>query len=109
MPSPRRRLIRWIAYLQRIATLYARGRLSVRPVQAEQMPPEIRELAETLEHMADAIVDTSACHLLEELATRVEHRAAALGRALFLIAESDLNDPRVVRSRDVGGYGIDAQ
>jgi hypothetical protein len=41
-------VIRWIAYLQRIAALYARGRLSVRPVQAEQMPPEIRDLAETL-------------------------------------------------------------
>jgi two-component sensor histidine kinase len=53
-------VIRWIAYLQRIAALYARGRLSVRPVQAEQMPPEIRELAETLEDMADAIVGRDA-------------------------------------------------
>ena len=31
-------VIRWIAYLQRIAALYARGRLTVRPVQAEQAP-----------------------------------------------------------------------
>jgi two-component sensor histidine kinase len=53
-------VVRWIVYLQRIAALYARGRLSVRPVQAEQMPPEIRELAETLEDMADAIVGRDA-------------------------------------------------
>jgi maltooligosyltrehalose trehalohydrolase len=56
-----------------------------------------------------AIVDTSATHLLEELADRVDELAAGLGRDLFLIAESDLNDPRVVRRREVGGYGIDAQ
>ena len=36
-------VVRWIVYLQRIAALYARGRLTVRPLQAEQMPPEIRE------------------------------------------------------------------
>jgi two-component sensor histidine kinase len=53
-------VIRWIAYLQRIAALYARGRLTVRPVQAEQMPIEIRELAETLDDMADAIVGRDA-------------------------------------------------
>ncbi|HET7488123.1 MAG TPA: malto-oligosyltrehalose trehalohydrolase [Acidimicrobiales bacterium] len=56
-----------------------------------------------------AILDTSAKHLLEELAERVEGLAAAAGRPLFLVAESDLNDPRVVRRREVGGYGIDAQ
>ena len=58
--STERVVVRWIAYLQRIAALYARGRFSVRPVQAEQMPPEIRELAETLEDMADAIVGRDA-------------------------------------------------
>jgi len=56
-----------------------------------------------------AILDTSAVHLLEELGERVEALAAALGRPLFLVAESDLNDPRVVRRREVGGYGMDAQ
>ena len=55
-----------------------------------------------------AIVDDSAVHLLEELSTRVDELAAHVGRPLFLIAESDLNDPRFVRSRDAGGYGIDA-
>jgi maltooligosyltrehalose trehalohydrolase len=56
-----------------------------------------------------AILDTSAMHLLEELAVEVEALAASVGRALFLVAESDLNDPRVVRRREVGGYGMDAQ
>jgi maltooligosyltrehalose trehalohydrolase len=56
-----------------------------------------------------AIVDTSALHLLEEMAERVSELAAEVGRPLFLIAESDLNDPRIVRERDRGGYGIDAQ
>ena len=35
--------------------------------------------------------------------------AAHVRRPLFLIAESDLNDPRLVRGREAGGYGLDAQ
>jgi two-component sensor histidine kinase len=49
-------VIRWLAYLERIASLYARGRFSVRPVQAETAPAEIQALAHTLDHMAEAIV-----------------------------------------------------
>src|SRR5205085_1006683 len=49
-------VIRWLAYLDRIAGLYARGRFSVRPVQAETAPAEIQALAHTLDHMAEAIV-----------------------------------------------------
>jgi maltooligosyltrehalose trehalohydrolase len=56
-----------------------------------------------------ALVDTSATHLLEELAGEVEALVASTGRGAFLIAESDLNDPRVVARREVGGYGMDAQ
>ena len=56
-----------------------------------------------------AIVDTSAVNLLEEMALRVAGLAAEVGRPLFLVAESDLNDPRIVRDQEVGGYGIDAQ
>ncbi|HEX9994143.1 MAG TPA: malto-oligosyltrehalose trehalohydrolase [Acidimicrobiales bacterium] len=56
-----------------------------------------------------AIVDTSATHLLEEIAERVEALSAEVGRSLVVVAESDLNDPRVVRRREVGGYGMDAQ
>lgn len=56
-----------------------------------------------------AFLDGSARHFLEELGERVEELEAVLGRPLWLIAESDLNDPRIVRRREVGGYGIDAQ
>jgi maltooligosyltrehalose trehalohydrolase len=54
-------------------------------------------------------VDRSAINFLEQLSAEVEVLAATLGRRLVLIAESDLNDPRVVRPREAGGYGIDAQ
>jgi len=54
-------------------------------------------------------VDRSAIHFLEQLSAEVEVLAATLGARLVLIAESDLNDPRIVRPREAGGYGIDAQ
>ena len=56
-----------------------------------------------------AFVDRSAVHFLEQLATEVEALASSLGRDLALIAESDLNDPRIVTPREAGGFGIDAQ
>jgi maltooligosyltrehalose trehalohydrolase len=56
-----------------------------------------------------AIIDTSAIHFLEQLASEVEALEAALGRHLVLVAESDLNDPRIVRPTAVSGYGLDAQ
>jgi maltooligosyltrehalose trehalohydrolase len=56
-----------------------------------------------------AIFDTSAVPFLEQLATEVADLKAHLGRHFVLIAESDLNDPRVIRSPEVGGYGINAQ
>jgi len=55
-----------------------------------------------------AIIDRSARPFLEELADTVHRRAEQRGRHWYLIAESDLNDPRVVRRSDVGGYGLDA-
>jgi maltooligosyltrehalose trehalohydrolase len=55
-----------------------------------------------------AIADESAIHILEELAAEVAALAAHTGRPLVLIAESDRNDPRYVRSRGAGGYGLDA-
>jgi maltooligosyltrehalose trehalohydrolase len=55
-----------------------------------------------------AIVDDSATHILEALALEVRALAARLGRTLFVIAESDLNDPRFVRCAGAGGYGLDA-
>ncbi|MPZ76896.1 MAG: malto-oligosyltrehalose trehalohydrolase [Deltaproteobacteria bacterium] len=56
-----------------------------------------------------AIFDTSAVHILEQLVCEVAGLEAQSGRHLVLIAESDLNDPRVVRSQEIGGYGIQAQ
>jgi maltooligosyltrehalose trehalohydrolase len=56
-----------------------------------------------------AFQDHSAVHFLEQLSKETEALSAQLGRHLVLIAESDLNDPRVVKSRDAGGYGINAQ
>ena len=56
-----------------------------------------------------AIIDTSAVHFLEQVATAVDALEQELDRELWLIAESDLNDPRVVSAREVGGHGFDAQ
>ncbi|ROZ88851.1 malto-oligosyltrehalose trehalohydrolase [Gordonia sp. OPL2] len=56
-----------------------------------------------------ALVDHSAVHLLEELAVATDALAVELGRPLSLIAESDLNDPRLILPRDLGGYGLTAQ
>jgi two-component sensor histidine kinase len=64
-----RGVVRWIAYLQRVAAIYARGRFTVRSVQAERAPPEIHDLASTLDAMADAIVARDAA-LNEHLAQK---------------------------------------
>lgn len=53
--------------------------------------------------------DTRAVHFLEALSTAVDALCDDLGRPLFLIAESDLNDPRVVTARAEGGLGLHAQ
>ncbi|WP_164468240.1 sensor histidine kinase PhyK [Caulobacter vibrioides] len=64
-----RGVIRWIVYLQRVAAIYARGRFTVRPLQAERAPPEIRELAATLDAMAGGIVARDAS-LMDSLAEK---------------------------------------
>jgi maltooligosyltrehalose trehalohydrolase len=56
-----------------------------------------------------ALVDNTAIHILEELAAETDALAAVVGRPLSLIAESDLNDPRLITPRDRGGYGMTAQ
>jgi maltooligosyltrehalose trehalohydrolase len=56
-----------------------------------------------------ALEDRRALHFLEELAAEVQALAALLNRDLILIAESDANDPRLVTSREAGGYGLAAQ
>ncbi|HWD08165.1 MAG TPA: malto-oligosyltrehalose trehalohydrolase [Actinomycetota bacterium] len=54
-----------------------------------------------------AFVDLSATHFLAELAEAVAELSGTLSRQLVLIAESDLNDPRVVRLPAAGGFGLD--
>lgn len=56
-----------------------------------------------------AIFDSSAVHFLEQLKCEVERLETELGRHFVLIPESDLNDPRLLRSREQGGYQLDAQ
>jgi len=56
-----------------------------------------------------AFFDLSAVPFLEQLAGEVKRLEAHLGRSLVLIAESDLNEPRVVTPTEAGGYGTDAQ
>jgi maltooligosyltrehalose trehalohydrolase len=56
-----------------------------------------------------AIFDQSATTILEAVAGSVHALARELGRPLVAIAESDLNDPRLVRDVERGGYGLDAQ
>ncbi|CAN3128889.1 malto-oligosyltrehalose trehalohydrolase [Mycobacterium sp. smrl_JER01] len=56
-----------------------------------------------------ALVDTTAIHILEELSAETDALAADLGRPLSLIAESDMNDPRLITPRDRGGLGMTAQ
>ena len=56
-----------------------------------------------------ALVDRSSKHLLQELAEETDALSAFLGRPLSLIAESDLNDPKLITPREAGGYGVAAQ
>jgi maltooligosyltrehalose trehalohydrolase len=55
-----------------------------------------------------AIFSFGAMHVLEEMAIAVKELGDELGRSFVLIAESDLNDPRLVRSASRGGLGLDA-
>jgi maltooligosyltrehalose trehalohydrolase len=55
------------------------------------------------------IIDNSPKHILAELSEKVEKISIATGRRLLLIAESDLNDPRVVNDIKHCGYGLTAQ
>jgi two-component sensor histidine kinase len=72
-------VVRWLDYLERIAALYARGRYSVRPVQASHAPSEVRRLAATLDELAEAITtrDRSLTESLAEkdaLLREIHHR-----------------------------------
>ncbi|MFG3505411.1 malto-oligosyltrehalose trehalohydrolase [Streptomyces sp. NPDC047821] len=56
-----------------------------------------------------ALADTRALTFLEELSAAVDALAAEQGRELFLIAESDLADPRTTTPRNARGLGLHAQ
>lgn len=71
--------IRWLDYLERIAGLYAKGRFSVRPLQAMNAPSEIRTMARTLDEMAEAITirDRELLNSIDEkdaLMREIHHR-----------------------------------
>lgn len=55
------------------------------------------------------IFDNSAWHILDELTRSVHQLGVKLGRKVYVIAESDLNDSRLIRPLDEGGYALDAQ
>jgi maltooligosyltrehalose trehalohydrolase len=56
-----------------------------------------------------AMFDASPTHFLAQLADEVGALSREVGRPLWLVAESEEYDPRIVTSRERGGYGIDAQ
>jgi maltooligosyltrehalose trehalohydrolase len=56
-----------------------------------------------------ALKDGSETHILQELAERVDALSAHVRRPLTLIAESDMNDARLITAREASGYGLTAQ
>ena len=56
-----------------------------------------------------ALFDDRAITLLEEMSAEVGALSAGIGRPLWLIAESDRNDPLTVTPREGGGLGLHAQ
>lgn len=55
------------------------------------------------------IFDFGARHFLAELKSRVDELSTQVARPLYLIAESDLNDSRLLHDMEHGGYGLDSQ
>jgi maltooligosyltrehalose trehalohydrolase len=56
----------------------------------------------------NAIVDTSPRKFLEELSVECHAAGKKLNRPVYLIAESERNDAKVVAPGEVGGWGLDA-
>lgn len=56
-----------------------------------------------------ALKDERAVHILEDFGALADQISEEVGRPLTLIAESDLNNPRLLYPRDVNGYGLEGQ
>lgn len=56
-----------------------------------------------------AIIDAGARHFLKELSERTDELEKETGRTYVLIAESDLNDTKIINKYEKGGYGLEAQ
>lgn len=101
MALSERFVIRWLDYLQRVAAIHARGRLSVRPVQADAAPTEIRALARTLDDLAEGVTtrDQSLMKALEEkdaLMREIHHRVKnnlQIISSLLSMQQRALTDP----------------
>lgn len=55
------------------------------------------------------IIDRGAVHFLKEMSRSVDELESQAGRKYVLIAESDLNDTKIVDSYDKGGFGLEGQ